>query len=72
MNIDIDIQILPRMHRNIFLESLNLKKLFLCTLNLIMRIFTIIYNVLQHYYDNRRSSESWSSLLTSPLAENDR
>ncbi len=34
------------------------------------RIFTIIYDVLQHYYVERHSPESWSSLLTSPLAEN--
>ncbi len=30
----------------------------------------IIYDVLQHYYDNRRSPERWSLLLMSPLAEN--
>ncbi len=29
-----------------------------------------IYNVLQHYYDNRHSPESWSLLLTSLPAEN--
>ncbi len=29
-----------------------------------------MYDVLQHYYDERRGPESWSSLLTSPLAEN--
>ncbi len=32
----------------------------------------IIYNVLQAYYEERCSPESWSSLLTSPLAENSR
>ncbi len=30
----------------------------------------IIYNVLQHYHDERCSPESRSSLLTSPLPEN--
>ncbi len=45
------------------------RSLFFCTLSLIIRIFTIIYNVRQHCYDNRGSPESWSSLLTSPLAE---
>ncbi len=30
----------------------------------------ILYHVLQHYYDNLRSPESWNSLLTSLLAEN--
>ncbi len=30
----------------------------------------IIFDVLQHYDDEQRSPESWSSLLTSPLAEN--
>ncbi len=29
----------------------------------------VINNVLQHYYDERCSQESWSSLLMSPLAE---
>ncbi len=29
----------------------------------------IIYEVLQHYYDEQRSRESWSSLLMSLLAE---
>ncbi len=33
-------------------------------------IFTVIYNVVQHYYDEQCSHESWSSLLTPPLAEN--
>ncbi len=28
---------------------------------LILRIFTMIYNVLQHYNDKRCSPESWSS-----------
>ncbi len=37
-----------------------------------MRIFTIIYGVLQHYYDERCSPEIWSSLLTSLLAKNNR
>ncbi len=41
-----------------------------CSLSLIIRIFSIIYDVLQHYDDERCSPESWSSLLTSPLAEN--
>ncbi len=45
------------------------QKFFFCALILI-RIFTIIYDVLQHYYDERRSPESWSLLLTSLLAEN--
>ncbi len=29
-----------------------------------------MYHVQQHYYDKRHSDKSWSSLLTSPLAEN--
>ncbi len=41
----------------------------LCTLSLIIMIFTIKYNVLQLYYDKRCSPESWSSLLMSPLAK---
>ncbi len=32
----------------------------------------IIYDVLQHYYNNWCSPESWSSSLMSPLAENNR
>ncbi len=40
-----------------------------CTLSLKKRIFMIIYDVLQHYYDNRCSPESWSSLLTAQLAD---
>ncbi len=36
-----------------------------CTGSLIIRIFLITYNVLQHYFDERCSHESWSSLLTS-------
>ncbi len=32
----------------------------------------IIYDVLQHYYDIWCSPESWSSMLTSLLAENNR
>ncbi len=32
----------------------------------------IIYDVLLHYYDNLRCPESWSSLLMSLLAENNR
>ncbi len=47
-----------------------LESFVLCTLSLIIRIFTIIYNVLQHYYDKQCSSETLSSLLTSLLAEN--
>ncbi len=43
---------------------------FFGTLSLITRIFTNIFDVLQLYYDNRCSPESWSSLLTSPPAEN--
>ncbi len=40
-------------------------------IRLIIRIFVIIYDVLQHHYDELRCSpESWSSLLTSLLAEN--
>ncbi len=31
-----------------------------------------MYDVLQHYHDNRRSPQSWSSLLISQLAENNR
>ncbi len=45
---------------------------FFCTLSLIIRIIPIIYDGLQRYYDERRHPESWSSLLTSPLAENRR
>ncbi len=48
------------------------KEGFFCTLSLIIRIYTIIYNVLLHYYDKHCGPESWSSLLTSPLAENNR
>ncbi len=29
-----------------------------------------MYDVLHHCYNNRCSPESWGSLLTSPLAEN--
>ncbi len=32
----------------------------------------MIHDVLQHYYENWCSPESWSSLLTSLLAENHR
>ncbi len=45
---------------------------FFCTLSLTIRIFTIIYVVLQPFYAEWCSPESWSSLLTSPLAENNR
>ncbi len=48
------------------------EKFVFCTLSLIIRIFTIIYDVIQYYYDNHGSPESWSSLLTSSLAENNR
>ncbi len=51
------------------LEEMFKKFVFFCTLNLIIRIFTIIYDVLQHYYDERCSPESWSLLLMSPLGE---
>ncbi len=37
-----------------------------CTFSFIVRIFTIIYNVLQHYYDEPCSHKHWSSVLTSP------
>ncbi len=40
------------------------------TLRLIIRIFLIIHDVLQHRYDSWCSPKSWSSLLTSPQAEN--
>ncbi len=46
--------------------------LFLCTYSLIIRIFAIIYNILQYYYDKQRSPENCSSLLTLLLAENNR
>ncbi len=39
------------------------EKFVFCTLSLIIRIFTIIHNFLQHYDDNWWSSKSWSSLL---------
>ncbi len=39
-------------------------------IKLLIRIFTIMYKVLHHYYDGRCSPESWSSLLASPPAEN--
>ncbi len=42
------------------------------TLSLIIGIFTIVYDGLQHHYDKRCSTESWSSLLMSLLAENNR
>ncbi len=62
-------------------QDASLERLVLCallkgevcvfwTLSLIIRIIMIIYDVLQHYYDESCSEESWSSLLTSPLAEN--
>ncbi len=44
---------------------------FFCTLSLIIRIFTIVFNVLQHYCTNQLSPDSWSSLLMSSLSEND-
>ncbi len=44
--------------------------MFLCTLGLMVSILRIIYDVLQQYYDSWHGPESWSSLLTSPLAEN--
>ncbi len=55
-----------------FIHSRLRISLFFCTLSLIIKIFTIMYDVLQHYYDERCSPESWSSLLTSSLAENSR
>ncbi len=48
------------------------EKFGFCTLSLVTRIFTIIYNVLQHQNDKLCSPESWSSLLTSLPAENNR
>ncbi len=49
----------------------NLKEMLIfCTLSLITGMHTIIYEILQHYYDELCSHESWSSLLTSLLAEN--
>ncbi len=36
--------------------------LFFC---LIIKIFTIIFDVLEHYYDKLCRPQSWSSLLTS-------
>ncbi len=50
------------------------RSLFFCTwcLDIIIRIFTIIHNVLQHYWHERCRHESWSSLLMSLLAENNR
>ncbi len=41
-----------------------------CTFSLIMRIFMIIYDVLQHYSDERCSHKSWSLFLTSLPAVN--
>ncbi len=35
-----------------------------------MRIFTITYDVLLHYYDEKCSHENWSLLLRPPLTEN--
>ncbi len=46
------------------------EKFVFWTSHLIIRMFMIKYNVLQHYYEKWCSYESWSSLLTSPLAEN--
>ncbi len=43
-----------------------------CTSSLIIKVFLIISNILQLYYDNQHSPESWSSLLLSQLAENNR
>ncbi len=48
------------------------RSLFFCTLSLILRIFTIIYNVLQHYYEEWCCPEGWILLLVSPLAKNNR
>ncbi len=45
---------------------------FFCPLSLKIRISTIIYGDPLHYYDERCSHKSWSLLLTSPLAENNR
>ncbi len=57
---------------NTIMENLekSLRKGLFYASGLIMRIFTIIYNILQRCYDERHNPESWSSLLTSPLAEN--
>ncbi len=44
--------------------------MFFCTLSLIIRIFTNIYDILQYCYENWRSPESWSPSLMSPPAEN--
>ncbi len=45
------------------------EKFCFCTLSLMIRTYTSICNVLPHYYDERCSSESCSSLLTSPQYE---
>ncbi len=39
-------------------------------LHILIRIFMTMHSVQQHYYDKWCSHKSWSSLLTSPLAEN--
>ncbi len=52
------------------MNQLKRKVRFFCTLSNIIRIFTIIYDVLWHYYEQQCSPESWSSSLISPLAEN--
>ncbi len=45
---------------------------FFCTLRLLIRLFLIMYDVLQHYHDEWCHPESWSSVLASALAENNR
>ncbi len=57
----------------IYTNSSPLKEKFgFGTLSLIIRIYKIIYDGLQHCYDERCSPESWSSLLMSLVAENNR
>ncbi len=53
--------VLEKMYQNrLFKEKFG----FFCPLSLVIRIFMIIYDVLQHCYDNWCSPDSWSSLLT--------
>ncbi len=58
----------PQMKVNPCFNEIRSSKGEVCTLSVI-RIFTIIYDALQHYYDKWFSPESWSSLLMSPLAK---
>ncbi len=60
-------------HTDIFFterEVMGFCFLFFCTLSLVIWIFTITHKILQHYMDELCSHDNATSLLTSPLAEN--